>query len=201
MGFREGARTSTISLFGSDKNDFCLNSDAPDGNSAVLGCIAAGDFEDYDHYQTPSTWSQPIDPGFGGVKRNDDGSCSTQTFADKVLLGFPNEKQTTRGYHVGGIKAAQGIGGYIFDCINRESDSASYDSMGAFYESAAGCLDGETMTDCNGYIDEQIDECTGSKGTKYEFYGYYFDGTWDTTCKARANTDKVRAQAVCCTWL
>ena len=195
--------TDPASEFGTPQNEYCLTSDAPDSNSAVLGCIAAGDFEDYDHYKTPTTWSHPIDPGFAGVKRNDDGSCSTQTFADDVQLGWGKKNQDvdSRGFHVGGIKAAQGIGGYNFNCVNREADSALFDSSGGFYESAAGCIDGETMTDCNGYIDEQIDECTGSKGPKYELYGYYFDGTWDTTCKARANTDKVRAQAVCCTWL
>merc|ERR1712130_389371 len=124
-----------------------MGTDAPDAGSAVLGCSASADFEDND-------------------------SCTAQTWGGKVLLGWPNEKADTRGFHVSAVKAAQGIGGYNFNCVNREADSADCDSNGDFYESSAACYKGETMTDCNGYIDEQIDECGGAKGAMHEFYGF-----------------------------
>ncbi len=71
-----------------------------------------------------------------------------------------------------------------------EAQHAVHDADTGVYESASGCGAGTSLVDCNGYIEGQIDDCSGitttPQGTYHKNYGTFFDGD---ICKA-----------VCCTF-
>merc|ERR1712228_386752 len=118
--------------------------------------------------------------------------------------GYWANWRDTDGWNLQAITTAKCIGSHCWECAIVDADWAVENKKLGVWESVVGCtknsggmdFDFGSIVDCNGYIDDQIDECDAKKSYKKNF-GTYYDGD---LCKAQSSSPEIRAQAVCCTF-
>jgi len=118
--------------------------------------------------------------------------------------GYWASWRDTEGWNLQAISTPECVDGNCWSCTIVDADWAVENSKLGLWESVVGCskqgggmsYDHGELTDCSGYLDDQIDECDEKKSMKKN-YGSYYDGD---LCKAQSSSKEIRAQAVCCTF-
>eukprot|EP01084_Bolivina_argentea_P105535 188979_1 len=94
--------------------------------------------------------------------------------------------------------------GRELECVTKEGVAVKKvpDTQGFLFSSSSQCPKGYSMTDCNAYVDDEIDSCHNTSiGTDYGTnYGGFIedDGSGSVKCIARGDSSSIVAQSVCC---
>jgi len=197
-----------------DWNTYCFNTSC--GSTSLLkngrhmGCTGWVGTEDV------GKWSN----AFIGNKNHDENGCLTtrndaeQIVSTQALCGkiskltkrptpSPTHGQPTKN-------PIDGTNKISVVCYDEEAETSEYNDQFGYWESTATCKYGWDTVDCNSYIDIAIDQCAASPmihyGNNYGGYMVYYqqqtpvDGITAgiNLCKARGDTEYIRAQANCC---